>query len=687
MKGFEELARQRAIASSLPLLATYFSGADTWNLRPQEAVSPTAELDRELAQAVRLRVLLALGHELVDVITAIVEQPSFRYGRRSEDSVGVVRGRLDVPRYARARGQVESPRRYPIHQVERHAATPENVLATAALEALGRELAGAPAHVLEQAGPERREIAHVQATLARLGQLPLLAEVRAEGRRNADGRDLQRLSANVVRRLERREIRQGRPYEALVEWVDHLLSPASARPDSRRWSFYEEDFDARLFEIWLLGSLSRALSEKYGPPEEGRIRPLWERDELPLASWGTPLGSIQLFVQRATKGLGLPGWWKLRGAQSSLGARPDIVLRLSTPDLTRYVVIDAKLRRYDPLPLTEGEAQNLPSEEIYKMLGYFEHLRLDPDSAGALVYYTPGFARTALLESKPGDHHGGGALLLAGVDPALVDESRRAVGAIVEQVAELLGEPSREVREEATALELEAIEQGADATEAVAVGKARIFGAVAAGYSDRHPRQRQTVEATTSASFTPEVWAALEDESRKMLVSSEMYALHVGEDADFSGPLLVLCAACERELNRRVFAPFAEARDATVSGDPSGPISEHPPLGTGVYVMRKAADLLRAREKDQPQKVDRIIDGAPTEQEGQLWSELADWLETADLKHQDLAPLVEGLASMNKKYRRPSAHDKTVAQRIWIAGRGEVLGPDRLLGSIVSTFG
>src|SRR4051812_17169259 len=82
---FEPESRRQAIAESLPLLATYFAAGQTWELKTQPAIgTANEELDLELAQAVRLRILLALGRELQPILHSLVDQPSFRYGRRDE---------------------------------------------------------------------------------------------------------------------------------------------------------------------------------------------------------------------------------------------------------------------------------------------------------------------------------------------------------------------------------------------------------------------------------------------------------------------------------------------------------------------------------------------------------------------------------------------------------------------------
>src|SRR4051794_30248225 len=100
---FDADARQQAIADALPVLAGYFAKAETWEVHPQPALlSADGALDRDLAQRVRLRVLLALGRRLEAILHPIVDNPSFRYGIRADESVGVIAGRLDVPRFVRS---------------------------------------------------------------------------------------------------------------------------------------------------------------------------------------------------------------------------------------------------------------------------------------------------------------------------------------------------------------------------------------------------------------------------------------------------------------------------------------------------------------------------------------------------------------------------------------------------------
>src|SRR5262249_25675401 len=157
--------------------------------------------------------------------------------------------------------------------------------------------------------------------------------------------------------------------------------------------------------------------------------------------------------------------------------------------------------------------------------------------------------------------------------------------------------------------------------------KARLFEEVAAGYSARHPDQRSLVESTTSASYSREVWTGLDEATRRMLVSGEMYALHQTADMDFSGPLLVLCAACERELNRRLFTPMATHFESELAQDGRALFPPRPTLGQAVFLLRQSAALLLATDKGQHRKVARLIESAPSHDEAKMWQHMTAYLK------------------------------------------------------------
>jgi hypothetical protein len=166
-----------------------------------------------------------------------------------------------------------------------------------------------------------------------------------------------------------------------------------------------------------------------------------------------------------------------------------------------------------------------------------------------------------------------------------------------------------------------------------------------------------------------------------MLVSAEVYAVHLPEGMDHSGPLLVLCAACERELNLRFFVPLAATLPAPEVGQPAL-IPEHPTLGQALFLLRHGLDIAVARQKGQTPKVEKIIASAPTPDEAAAWTAVAERLLATAPDLAVTANLVERLSILNKRHRRVAAHDAATEREAWILGRGLILGPDQIVPAI-----
>lgn len=452
---FDPEARRLAVAGSLPLLATYFSSAETWDLSVQPAVSDLrAELDVELAGAVRLRTMLALAHELLPILQSIMAKPTFRYSQRSQESVGLLAGRLDVPRYVQRRSGRTAPKIYPVRVVERDRATPENLLAVSALQSVSRALAAVPTHMLPSGpSPERRLLRTARADLRRYERMPLASGITSTSAATLRRRSLSLQRNDVLRRMNRGDLRHAAAYRQLTDWVETFLTGAGADPDRRPWAFYDERFDTRLLEIWTLGALIDCLIQRYGNPDGGQIAPLWSRDAGPIAAWTTQFGRIELFFQRETQSVGLPGRWRIPSRDRRLRAIPDLALRLTgAGGEHKWLLLDCKLRRHAPLPAERQKTDqalggasgrstqtlDLPIEEIYKLLGYFDHLLSGDRAYGALVYYTPG-GNGGLKLTTDEPHLQDGQVALIGVDPADPTSAALAISAVGEQVGALLG--------------------------------------------------------------------------------------------------------------------------------------------------------------------------------------------------------------------------------------------------------
>lgn len=394
-------ARTAATQAAIRLLGTYFADAPTWELEHRADVSAGASDDDLLARALRLRVALSAARRLDALLRAIAADLSFRYRRVDDETVGMVRGRLDVQRYLRSQGKREAPRRYPVVVVDRSHATPENVLAMYATGWVLRELDVADDIVLPANAPERGELRERRLSLARTLHHPVLADARGVAETVWRSGHLEQLLDSVEARVVGGHLARPEPYGALVEWVRTFDTEALPEADDVEWSFYDERFDTKLFEIWMLDRLERALAPKLGRPS---MRPLWDRGVNPTFLWKQGLATVALHFQRAlSSGSGDPVWRRVEPPAVFDGV-PDITVVISTTRSGEAIAyVDAKLRQRD----------HHPTEELYKLLGYFDNTGSRAARHGAIVYYRPdGVAVETFV-----DEHGG-HMLSVGVGPS-----------------------------------------------------------------------------------------------------------------------------------------------------------------------------------------------------------------------------------------------------------------------------
>ena len=398
-------SRHAATAGSLKLLASYFASAPTWSTTPSRQLSASEPSSDQLAEALRFRVALASARRLERILDDISGRLTFRYQRRQEESVGAVRGRLDVHRYMSDRGRLDVPRRYPVRVIDRDHRTPENILAAYATLWTVHELSeSAVFSFLPERSPERREAISRHDSLRRTLEQQSFRRVTEEGTNVARRGDLNATLDAAERRIEAGHIAHPEPYRELIDWAKRHLEGAAATPGDVEWSFYDERFDPTLFEVWLLEMTAAAITRLVD--REPTVVPLWKRGPTPTFRWKLGPVSVRLHYRWGLTDL-KPLVWKANG--EPLRGIPDITVVVEDAAANRNVVlVDAKLRR----------REQRPTEELYKLLGYFDALREPNWRRGAIVYYSP----KALVSTTYVDDSNGKALLL-GVDPVRGDEA------------------------------------------------------------------------------------------------------------------------------------------------------------------------------------------------------------------------------------------------------------------------
>lgn len=404
---FSPEGRRIAVTSALGLVATYFQQKGSREFDEQFATAgvPIPDATQQLIEALRFRVALASTRRILDIAKRILRNPSFRYGRERELQVGVLRGRLDIRSYLTDQGKVTEIPSFPVVSVRRQMTTPENVLLAVAALRLARELRSPLMRSLPASAPDRKRAASYARDLERLIDGPRLRECKTAALDLLRRGQVQVLADTVHRRIRAGHIGTPGPYEELVTWVSAGLngSPAAQAGDIG-WDFYDASFDTTLFEIWCLSEINTRLVSRLGTPTSAPS--LSARKKEPVSTWESGNWNVRLDFQREPKTItdALPSRW-LRGAKPLVG-KPDITFTRVNEDGERMVFLDPKLRQR---PGRE------PSEELYKMLGYFNQFKLDADGEGVILYYAPFSQKQTVTVYRPTG--GLGTLLGVALDP------------------------------------------------------------------------------------------------------------------------------------------------------------------------------------------------------------------------------------------------------------------------------
>lgn len=410
-----ESGRRSALEVALPLAGSYFkrSGELASALDGLDFEASDTSPAEDLVRALRLRIAIQAAGSLVATADAIDRQPTFRYVRRHLTSRGEVRGSLDLARLSRGGPRTGSPV-FPVTVVERAHSLPENVSLCAALLLVHRELDLARELVTSRLknGPEFVAARVLSERVERVLARPWLVDVR-DGSVEA----LRRGTITGVAEAADRRVIAGHTssphhYKRVIDWMLRFLEGVPTQTAGEiDWSFYGRDFDETLFEIWCLMQLRKRMTQEFGGDQGtwsyGHKQPVFSTD----SSGGAE--QLALFTQKSpTRVVGRhPSW---RSARSSL-EKPRKPLQ-GVPDYTvtgrngGFVFVDAKLR----------DRATRPTEEIYKMLGYFNNFVGDEPMLGAIIYYAKAPRETAY---EVFENDAGGQVLAFSVDPDRPDAS------------------------------------------------------------------------------------------------------------------------------------------------------------------------------------------------------------------------------------------------------------------------
>ncbi len=380
----------RFLAEALPLVASYFSGEQVALAGSKVALGEDTDAESILfGSQIRLRHALTCCAELIPLVHRIEAQVSSVNRTVRTETKGIIRGRLDVPRYVMRRSAALSwPKSYPILVSEESPSTPENLLTVRVLQHLLTRLSSARAPTKTAEGISTHW--YRQWINNRLRRTPW-CDV-------ASSSSMPRLQMETSRRISRRQTGNERAYSDLSRLIDDWRltgaviggATGSNRFVQALLSFpADNSFLDRIYEIWCIREIASCLSHLGATLIEGPL-PLTVNRQRPIYTFQMGDDCIEIWFQRSLdSGSSV---WNYEANGKSLRGIPDITVVANN---CHFLLVDAKNR------LVTG---NTRSEETYKMLGYFENFNpmlRGASSWGVLAFVSfKGFFQS--LQSPPG---------------------------------------------------------------------------------------------------------------------------------------------------------------------------------------------------------------------------------------------------------------------------------------------
>lgn len=373
----------RFLNEALPLVATYFSGESVELTGARVSVGEDSDDESTLfAEHIRLRHAIACCAELFPIIQKIEAGLSSLTTTVRTETKGVLRGRLDIPRYVSKRASSLSwPRTYPILVTSETPETPENALVVRILRALLQRMSKSvvPMNSAESALVRR----YKSWILSRIRRYPWV-DVAATS-------SLHRLYLEASRRIERRQTGNERAYLELIEFVknwrllgEELAGAASSERFAKSLLAFpaDEAFLDRIYEIWCIRSVADAFIQLGAKLVSGPT-PMSESRRKAIYVFEIGENQLEVWFQKSLPSESAE--WRYESTDAALRAMPDICIVANS---SHRLLMDAKNRLV---------TSSTRSEETYKMLGYFENFRsLLQSSAnwGVLAFVsTNGFSR------------------------------------------------------------------------------------------------------------------------------------------------------------------------------------------------------------------------------------------------------------------------------------------------------
>jgi hypothetical protein len=678
--ALEQAQRDAILRRYGGLIQTYFSRTTLREAR-FTPVTELTESEREFYVYLRLSAVLYSATELVGLLDRVVLAAASEQVRVLEQSRGRLAGTLDPVAYARRYGQRSGTPTFPVRRVRANFAVDENVFAAACAHGVLAELQSLLATIELPPSSERDLVGEIAQLLDMYLRDPALREAAAWGVPDVGSDEFAELADRVGERWQNRRV-NNIAYIELLDWARRFQSTALPGEGAFTGLVYSEDFDDRLFELFVLGCLRDGFANLGF--NEATMRPLHQSGKDPvleLVHADTGAG-LAVFFQRAAQVLwsdSAPRDWP------TIGGVPDLVLR---PDSLNHpvVIVDVKnRRRRAKTDGADGEVDApgfRASEEVYKMLGYFLNFQNTVVAGGrgpvGGLVFQGGSVGSGAVEHR--SRSGKGLLVLDDWDP-LSDQLTAKDGpvdkfvSLLLQWAGLMGgrrPDGRDMRSEleqvygAIASAQDAPAETPDEPELIEQLD-RLHDFTQKHYWEGRGPAVLRAEQDLEAHLLGSAWRELTSDERRFLATAEVF-WRDHRDAigmDFGPVVIELAKAFESVVDRLVFGPFKTW--AAESGRKAGKLDT---MGD----MR--AELDRARE---------IAAGGT---HGKGAKVLDEYFAARALQAAAYGPLLDALTTLNGP-RRAAAHPYAIKGKDAESFRAKMLGvgdEQPVLASLLALF-
>lgn len=385
MAIFSKEEREKLLSDSIGIISTYFRKSKK-NLKEYEIKIENVDFGhkelRRFIKTLRLLYVISSIDLFKNIFLKIDRRPSKERKRQITNFYGEIQGNLNINEYIKQKNITKSPKEYPCDiYIEDHY-LPENILFAYVIYSLYDELVSLEipkGTIQKKIVDETLDFLHRRIYSSRLKH-SMKKALNIFGSSNSDS-----IINNIIEEVKlrfRRKLIFNKAYMSLIEFYNKYTKRSFIQTHTiNTLKLYDESFDDKLFEIWLLDKIGKCFEKEYNFRLKNEEISLMNRLKEPVIELYVPnKKKLKLYFQ---KSCGLV--W---GKNNDLDQEFQTTWNKYNADKND----DDKLKGYLDIIITYDDAKTYPpimidaknilyrnnsnvSEKIYKMIGHLDNFK------------------------------------------------------------------------------------------------------------------------------------------------------------------------------------------------------------------------------------------------------------------------------------------------------------------------